>query len=98
MGRKLTQEDRAFAEDMGYAICEECQDSYPPLPGWVNDGHQCNEDGTAPKFMLPLTHKYLKSLDYPLEEREKSIASADKDMLERYGVVIPRPHPDDQTD
>lgn len=40
----LTQEDREYAADLGFGICEECQTIFMPVPGYVNEGHQCNSD------------------------------------------------------
>lgn len=94
---KISGEDRAHADDMGYALCEACGATYSPLPGWQNDGHQCDEDGTHPKFMIPLTYKSLAEIGYTRDEAESEIRAWDNDMLEKHGIVIPRRHPDDQT-
>ncbi|MNW60648.1 hypothetical protein D3C74_386510 [compost metagenome] len=47
----ITTQQRAEAEDMGYNICETCGVSYVPAPGFFNDGHQCEDDGTQDKCM-----------------------------------------------
>lgn len=93
--KTITAEQREFADDMGYAVCESCAATYSPLLGWANDGHQCDEDGTKPKFMLPLTHKSLKELGYTKAERERAIMAWDQEMLETHGITIKRPHADD---
>lgn len=53
MTKTLTTDDRAHAADMGNSICENCQTVYLPVPGYVNDGHQCNSDeGLQDRFLL----------------------------------------------
>lgn len=91
----ITEDQREFANDMGYAVCEACASTYSPLLGWANDGHQCSEDGTVVKFMLPLTHKSLKELGYTNAERERAIVAWDQQMLDTHGITIERPHADD---
>lgn len=88
---------REYADDMGYAQCEACGAVYSPMPGWVNDGHQCDDDGTKAKYMVPLTHKSLSELGYTREESEVAIREWDQQMLDQHGIRIQRPHPDDQT-
>lgn len=51
--KRLTEEDRSYAEDIGAGICEECQTLFEPVPGYVNYGHQCNENGLDDKWILP---------------------------------------------
>lgn len=96
--KTITAEQREFADDMGYAVCESCAATYSPLLGWANDGHQCDEDGTKPKFMIPLTYTSLAEIGYTREEAETEIRAWDDEMLLKHGIVTPRPNPDDQTD
>ena len=49
----ITEQQREEADDAGFAICEECATSYMPAPGFMNDGHQCNENGLEDRFILP---------------------------------------------
>lgn len=49
---EITESDRREAEDMGFGLCEECGATYIHAPGYVNDGHQCDEDGLQPKFAI----------------------------------------------
>lgn len=46
-------EARAYAEDLGASYCEECGAVYPPIPGYINSGHQCDRDGLTPEHELP---------------------------------------------
>lgn len=43
---------RLGAEDMGFCFCEGCGTTYIPHPGYLNNGHQCNENGTLEKFEI----------------------------------------------
>lgn len=45
-------EARTYADDMGFSICDDCGTTFIPAPGFVNDGHQCNDDGTKDEYRL----------------------------------------------
>lgn len=44
------RERQEYADDMGFETCTTCHTVFMPAPGFVNDGHQCGEDGTQDKF------------------------------------------------
>ncbi|MGP9490044.1 hypothetical protein ACT3R5_15940 [Glutamicibacter sp. AOP5-A2-7] len=48
----ISDQQREEVDDAGYAICEECATSYMPAPGFINDGHQCDDDGTKPEYVI----------------------------------------------
>lgn len=48
----ITQEDRDHAADVGDVVCEQCQTIYTPVPGYQNDGHQCDDNGLQDKYAI----------------------------------------------
>lgn len=49
----ITKEDLAYAEDMGFDVCESCGVTFIPATGYVNDGHQCQGNGVQDKYAAP---------------------------------------------
>lgn len=45
-------EARAYADDLSGLFCEDCHGIYHALPGYVNDGHQCDADGTQQEYEI----------------------------------------------
>ena len=43
---------RDYADDIGAGYCETCNAVYEYALGYVNDGHQCLEDGTTDRYLL----------------------------------------------
>lgn len=39
-----------YADDMGYLTCSTCGAVFIPAPGFLNNGHQCHEDGLQKQF------------------------------------------------
>lgn len=48
-----TQAEHDYAADMGFIICGGCGTTHMPLPGFQNNGHQCDDDGTKPEYAMP---------------------------------------------
>lgn len=49
----ITDAQRAEAAEIGLEICDACGQTYMQAPGFINDGHQCNENGLEDRFILP---------------------------------------------
>lgn len=41
-----------MAEDLGFDFCALCQVAFMPMPGMINDGHQCFDDGTKDEYTI----------------------------------------------